>query len=553
MHIEPESPRGNKKAISRAMISNQPGKLPRNQIVVNISDSKYPLLEHVCVNMMGWKVIKDDEGDFSCDIIWNDTACNQDILGSLKPYQRLNHFPGIFAIARKNFLAHNLNKMKKRFPEFYDFYPETYCLPSDRNLLVEEFKETKRVTLIVKPEASSQGRGIFLVRRLEDLPLTENFVVQKYISDPLLIDGLKFDMRIYVLVTSISPLTIYMYKEGLARFATEPYQKPTDKNLGDPFKHLTNYAINKFSNKFEFSKDPEKATTGHKRSLESVRQFLDDNFQNSKEVFDGIKRLIIKTICSIQPIMKHIYVSSQPDDFTGTMCFEILGFDVLVTNDFKPLLLEVNHAPSFNSDTPFDFKTKTEMLASAFKIMDVTVERRHNIIATDKRKLAERLVTGKRTKTTMEEKDQLKYNYRDELSNALEERLGMFEPIVPHKDFNEPYEEFMAYAAQIQKDKTGVSNARKRPASKAKPQLVSQKTVPMLKKKPIRVKSQKKLERILDSVNRLYRKANTFNVELNENKPLNTKEPKDRHAKANHVVLKTNIVNLQIPDFLSFK
>jgi len=72
---------------------------------------------------------------------------------------------------------------------------------------------------------------------------------------PLLIDGRKFDLRVYVLVTSIDPLRIYVYEEGLARFATEQYT--TDQDLiGNNFIHLTNYSLNKDSENFEQNTDP---------------------------------------------------------------------------------------------------------------------------------------------------------------------------------------------------------------------------------------------------------------------------------------------------------
>ncbi len=49
----------------------------------------------------------------------------------------------------------------------------------------------------------------------------EHLVAQKYIADPFLLDGLKFDLRIYVLLAGVRPLRIFMYNEGLVRLATE--------------------------------------------------------------------------------------------------------------------------------------------------------------------------------------------------------------------------------------------------------------------------------------------------------------------------------------------
>lgn len=63
-------------------------------------------------------------------------------------------------------------------------------------------------------------------------------------------DGLKFDLRIYVLVYGVNPLRLFMYKEGLVRLATDEYVRPTDQNMKNLYMHLTNYAINKNSGKF---------------------------------------------------------------------------------------------------------------------------------------------------------------------------------------------------------------------------------------------------------------------------------------------------------------
>ena len=94
--------------------------------------------------------------------------------------------------------------------------------------------------------------------------------MQRYLHKPYLIDGLKFDMRIYVLIAGIDPLRVFVYEEGLARFATDEYRPPRSENLDNHFMHLTNYAINKDSPNFIFNESVEKMDVGHKRSLASV-------------------------------------------------------------------------------------------------------------------------------------------------------------------------------------------------------------------------------------------------------------------------------------------
>lgn len=103
---------------------------------------------------------------------------------------------------------------------------------------------------IVKPVASSRGRGIFLAKTPDEIQShiasDEQVVVSRYITDPLCIDGHKCDIRIYVAVTSFNPLIIYLYEEGLVRIATVRYSTPTSENLWNPCMHLCNYSINKY-------------------------------------------------------------------------------------------------------------------------------------------------------------------------------------------------------------------------------------------------------------------------------------------------------------------
>jgi len=102
------------------------------------------------------------------------------------------------------------------------------------------------------------------------------FVIQQYLDSPHLIDDLKYDLRIYVLLYGVNPMRVYIHKEGIARFCTEPYKKPNGSNLSNLYMHLTNYAINKHNSKFQQNEasESDEAEEGHKRSLGALLNIL---------------------------------------------------------------------------------------------------------------------------------------------------------------------------------------------------------------------------------------------------------------------------------------
>jgi hypothetical protein len=102
---------------------------------------------------------------------------------------------------------------------------------------------------IVKPANLSRGRGIYLIDDVSEVNVDDTNVISRYISNPLLINGHKFDLRIYCVVTSFEPLRVYIYKEGLARFASEKYVG-NKINKDNMYVHLTNYSINKKNDNF---------------------------------------------------------------------------------------------------------------------------------------------------------------------------------------------------------------------------------------------------------------------------------------------------------------
>ncbi len=121
-------------------------------------------------------------------------------------------------------------------------------------------------------------------------------------------EKMKFDLRLYVLVTGINPLRIHLSKEGLARLSTKMYDEVDDENLDDMMMHLTNYAVNKHSNKFQPNRAAIVDSVGHKRSLKFTLKFLKKmEGQDTQKLMADVKDIIVKTMISGQPYMESCF------------------------------------------------------------------------------------------------------------------------------------------------------------------------------------------------------------------------------------------------------
>ena len=145
--------------------------------------------------------------------------------------QLINHYPNHYELTRKDLMVKNIKRYLRDASRDAtadlppDFVPVTYMLPADYSLFVEEFRRCPNAMWIMKPANAAQGRGIFIINKLSqikrwsngrwaNMPLKEAYVISRYIEDPMLIGGKKFDLRLYVLVTSYRPLRV---RRGAAR------------------------------------------------------------------------------------------------------------------------------------------------------------------------------------------------------------------------------------------------------------------------------------------------------------------------------------------------
>lgn len=197
---------------------------------------------------------------------------------------------------------------------------------------------------VLKPAGKSRGRGIQLSGRLEKIQevalgrgAEARWIAQKYIENPLIVNGKKFDIRQWVLVTRWSPLAAWFYEDCYLRFSFADYNP---KRLKNRYSHLTNNSISKHAEGFEEEKEE---TMWHS---EEFREHLMTLTEKGTE--DPWAQ-------RVQPLMKMAVLRSleaaQENVVHRASSFELFGYDFMVDQDLNVWLIEINSSPDLSYST----------------------------------------------------------------------------------------------------------------------------------------------------------------------------------------------------------
>ena len=333
----------------------------------------------------------------NCNIIWK--LLHPDkmrlLIRGLSLYQKFNHFPCTYQLGRKDNLFKHYKYYKRIVPDSYNYLPQTFILPMDTENFENELKKSKKSIWIVKPVNLSRGRGIRLIcgeneykniykkinknnnKDIKDF--NYQVLMSKYLDKPHLLNNKKYDLRIYVLVGSFTPLKIYLYYNGLVRFATENYTKGNYDNV---FIHLTNYSINKKNPNYkknlknnkeiddleEIEEDNEQDDDASKWSLvEYKNYFKKTNINDFDKIWKQIEDIVIKTFITVFE-----YNCREMSGNKNNNLFELYGFDILIDESLKAWLLEVNVNPSLHCTSPLDLSIKTDLIIDVFNVVGIS-------------------------------------------------------------------------------------------------------------------------------------------------------------------------------------
>lgn len=248
-------------------------------------------------------------------------------LKKLKPHQKVNHFPG------SGYITNKLELSTSEFPNTL----RAFKIPQDKEKLLDYARRNINATFVQK---DNNHRGI-TIKHLNDIDLNANGTfVQEFMSKPYLIDGYKFDVGVYTILTSINPLRVYIYYgDVLFRFCPVKYH-PFDPKILDKYVVGDDY--------LPIWKVPSLKILYSERGF-SMKDTFDTFLKNQ-----GIDPSIVWN--QINEIIQNIYLlkesnlqQSSVHYTSSTNFFEMVRIDFVIDEDLNVYLMEANMSPNLSS------------------------------------------------------------------------------------------------------------------------------------------------------------------------------------------------------------
>ena len=270
-----------------------------------------------------------------------------EVIGSLGKYQVYNSIlNSVRLFGNKVVLYRNYRYFKNRFPKDFDFHPESFILSEDKELMAEKFKnytQTENDLWIYKPPKGSLGLGIKLLKTKEDFQ--KYSFINRYISNPHLLYGRKYHIRMYVVVTGILPLKIYVFNEGQVMQASSDYIYNLSE-IENRTSMLTNIHQNfqrpGYNNNVTFDRED-----GSQWTIKTLSKFIERKGGNWTKLWEGIKDISVKTILISYGEMQKTILENYSNIRSNNLIHRY-GFDIMIDDNLKPWLLEVNTKPAMN-------------------------------------------------------------------------------------------------------------------------------------------------------------------------------------------------------------
>jgi len=178
-------------------------------------------------------------------------------------------------------------------------------------------------------------------------------MIQKYLEKPLLYQGRKFDIRIWVLFITNRENEIFIFKEGHLKAASLQYNPDSD----DLFIHLTNYSVQKYHSHFS------------ELEIGNEIPFHDFQFElDIKHTLKNFRKDIYPKIVRIVRLTGGAAKKGKMNFMGFKNCFEIFGYDFILDENYKPYLLEINSNPGLEFSSPLIKKLLPRMIDDAFKL-----------------------------------------------------------------------------------------------------------------------------------------------------------------------------------------